>query len=168
MGWICNLDTQGGTGFINDGHINSKEFVPLGQRISADRRNFTDPDVVIIDAGRNDGFALEDVTAAMSKYVRAVHTTWPDSELVMIVPYFMRSTTEPYNGELAKAMRAEMKRYGGSVVDPIADGWIGEKSFDMTIEDHAHPNAEGHRYIARHLVAAFKRLGINEKLSAAN
>src|SRR3954463_1289743 len=34
LGWVCYLDAQGGTGFINDGHINSKQYEPLSRRLA--------------------------------------------------------------------------------------------------------------------------------------
>jgi len=164
MGWICNLDAEGGTGFVNDGHINQKTYRPAIGRLGPDRREFLTPDVVVIDMGRNDGWN-DAVDAAMRRYVARVREVWPDAELVMIVPYYMRSDQEPYGGAVAAAMRRLMAQYHGHVIDPFHSGWIGHMDDRYVWTDRVHPNPAGHEYIAEHLAADLRRLGVGKAVA---
>ena len=78
MAWSCNLDTQGGTGYVNDGSINSLDFEPFIDRLPGDRTRFF-ADIVIMDGGRNDGglYPMAQILAASDTYLRAVHELWP-------------------------------------------------------------------------------------------
>lgn len=162
MGWICNLDAQGGTGFIANGHRNNLDFEPLGKRLAATHERFL-ADVVIVDAGRNDGSSPpSEVIPAARDYLRSVESAWPKAKLVVVLPYFMSSGAEPPSRSLNAALRSETERLGGQVIDPIGEGWINDRAKSLTISDGVHPNPAGHRYIARHLTQDLRRLGLGE------
>ena len=159
MGWICNVDAQGGTGFIADGHGNSDTFAPLLKRLEATSQTYR-ADIIIVDAGRNDlAQPLGRLERAMGDYLAKLRAAYPDAELVQIVPYFMAQNRETLDGRLADIIAQQMEKYDGHVIDPVAEGWISEaQTGKMTISDHLHPNQPGHRYIAHHLAADLERM----------
>lgn len=163
MGWVCNLDAQGGTGFVNDGSSNNEKFEPLIERLDEDRRNYY-ADVVVIDAGRNDGWSVE-VETAMREYVAAVDEAYPRAELVMILPFYMTTSATPYGGETARVMGDLMDEYDGHLIDPFASGWMPvEDPQALLWEDDIHPNERGHDYLADNLVRELKTLGLDESV----
>lgn len=158
LGWTCVLDAQGGTGFLADGHNNQPYFAPLIGRVTADYVLHT-PDIVVVDAGRNDDrFATSEVTAAAGRYLTRVHELWPRAKVVTIVPYFMSGNGSRTYRALASVYRSKNPRY---VIDPTGEGWISAKTRNLTISDRVHPNPAGHRYIASHLAADLRRLGVS-------
>jgi hypothetical protein len=158
MGWICNLDAEAGTGFVNDGHVNE----PVASRLATDRTQYL-ADVVIVDAGRDDvTFAASRVRRAIAMTFRRIHADWPKARLVVIDPYLMTSSKE-IDPALTQYLRSTTKRYGGLFLDPIAEGWISPaKTQGLTTADGLDPKPAGHRYIARHLVADFRRHGLSD------
>lgn len=160
MGWACSVDAQGGTGFVNDGHANSEDFAPLGERLAQDTARYS-PDVVVVDMGRNDGkFPRSQVEAAAARDLGTIHEAWPNAELVVIAPYFMNGGS--LGPDFAAFLERQVDQYDGALVDPVAEGWIGPDTAGMTIPDHVHPSPSGHRYISRHLAEDFKRLGLDD------
>jgi hypothetical protein len=161
MGWICNLDAQGGTGFIDDGHDNLPTFQPAGQRIASDKREFV-ADIILIDIGRNDlDSPLAKVKVAIATYLSDVHRAYPRAQIVEIMPYFMRSgPPSPFQTDLAAFVQDELRKYDGHVIDPLGEGWMGGTyTSTMTIKD-GHPNPVGHRYIAAHLAVDLRKFDL--------
>lgn len=157
MGWICNTDAEGGTGFINPGPAGAGTH-PIGKRIATDKASML-ADVVIIDAGRNDDDAPAAIPAA-AKVVAEVRKDWPNAPIVFIAPYYMAHTGE-IDAPLAAWEKSEAAKIHSYFIDPNAEGWItAAKTGPMTISDHVHPDPAGHRYIAKHLTADLKRLGL--------
>jgi lysophospholipase L1-like esterase len=161
MGWVCNLDAEGGTGFVDNGHVNSKTFEPVGKRLPNDKASFL-ADVVILDVGRDDTFYPEaQVNAAMDKEFAGIHADWPKAKLVVIAPFLMTSSG-PDDPALTAQLHADAVKYHAIWIDPITEGWISAaKTGSMTISDKVHPDPAGHRYIAGHLAADFKRDGLS-------
>ena len=160
MGWLCTLDAQAGTGFLNEGKAGDPSFVPIEGRLRHTKEQFV-ADVIVVDGGRNDltapAGALE---LAMSSYFTALRTAWPDAEVVIIAPYFMRGEGVPVVG-LTAFMAAEAARIDASFIDPIGEGWVSEKTATMTADDRLHPSPEGHAYLAKHLAARLRELGLS-------
>jgi hypothetical protein len=160
LGWTCYTDAQGGTGFVNNGHANQPHFQPLIDRLPSTART-VDPDVVVIDAGRNDRhFPLPRVLDAMRRYVAALRKAFPDATFVQIVPFSMRQTQESYDGAMADAIRELMDDYDGYVIDPIAEGWAGGGHTSSLTIANGHPSTEGHRYLAVHFAADLKKFDL--------
>jgi lysophospholipase L1-like esterase len=163
MGWSCELDAQGGTGYVNDGVANSASNEPFMDRLATDKALFP-ADIVIVDGGRNDGaFPLPSVLAAADTYLRAVRENWPVAQIVVIGPYYVTSTPENYEFGVVfvEAMKDSVARVGGLLVDPLGARWIDQGQVaDLLSADGVHPNAPGHRYISDHLVAALKDAGL--------
>ena len=164
MGWVCNLDAQGGTGFLNNGHLNSARNEPLAARIDDDTQRYV-ADVVVVDAGRNDGNRpVAQVAAAMRSYLSAVHTAFPRARLVMIVPAYVDSTPAnyPFGVQLGQEMRDAVKKYDGVVVDPLSGNWRGDRSMArLTGNDGVHLSPYGQRLWASYLTKALKGAGLS-------
>lgn len=158
MAWTCDLDAEGGTGYIANGHTNSPTFQPLMKRLAADKANYVGESVIVVDAGRNDP-STSATTNAARKYLTALRSDFPRARLVLIDPYFMTSTAAP-NPALDALYKARAATLHAVVIDPLAEGWINAASAKLTISDHVHPDPSGHQYLARHLAAEFKRLGL--------
>jgi len=157
LDWLCKVDAQGGTGFLADGHINSSKFKPLRGRLRATAAKY-EADIVVIDAGRNDGSAAEeDLRAAVASYVEDVHGAWPRAKIVAISPYFVSSRSRPLGDWFVNFERDVVERYEGIFIDPIEDGWAGQRD-GLTLPDGVHPNQAGHEYIAEHLSRTLKPL----------
>jgi lysophospholipase L1-like esterase len=161
LGWVCNLDAQGGTGFVT-GAPSSAGFGALPTRLTA-THSAKLADIIIIDAGRNDGDQdPAKVQTAIRNYLHAVRQAWPLAKLVVVEPYYMGQAASPLSPATLAVLRAQTKRAGGVLVDPIGEGWIKRSlTAKMTIKDGIHPTPAGHRYIARHLVADLRRLGLD-------
>lgn len=161
VGWTCQLDAKASTGFVAGGlAVTARAAGSLLARLPADAAAYQ-PSVVVIDAGRADiGLALPTVEKAISTFDAAVHADWPSAHIVQIVPYYLTSTSEPYGGALASYISSQMALVGGTVIDPIAEGWIDAESARLTIADHVHPDAAGHAYLATHLAADLQKDGL--------
>jgi hypothetical protein len=77
LGWTCRVDAQNGTGFLNDGFLAGPGLAALIGRLPATSRA-GDADVVVVDAGRNDGIAAEPgLRAAPDGYLSALRAAFP-------------------------------------------------------------------------------------------
>lgn len=163
MGWRCNLDTQGGTGYINDGSSNSADFAPFRERLRDDARRFY-ADIVIIDGGRNDGsYPVADVVRAADSYLHEVRSLWPDSVIVVMSPSYVWTTPENYGfgTQLANGIRPVLDEIGGHLIDPLGERWIAPDQVDDFLwTDEIHPNIAAHRYLSERLTEAFLREGL--------
>ena len=106
MGWDCRLDAQAGTGLIvGEGFGGNAAHHPRIKRLPANHRDNA-PDVIVIDAGRNDRFEpLARFERAISDYPAAIHRVYPNAELVWIVPYWMGTTVVPHRDQVAQFIR---------------------------------------------------------------
>jgi lysophospholipase L1-like esterase len=163
MGWQCNVDGEGGTGFLGDGHFNSAAFSPLPDRLQRDATKFL-ADVIIVDAGRNDGrFPVHDVLTAANNYLQRLRRVWPKAPIVVIVPGYLWSTPEddPFSVQLVRGLRSLLPEVGGYLIDPVGGRWIRpEQVSTLTWTDGIHPNASGHRYLAQRLTDALRADGL--------
>lgn len=157
LGYVCALDAEGGTGYLADGSVNSKTYSPLGKRLEATARQYQRPDLIVIDAGRNDDqFPVADVKAAASRYYDAMEKAYPGKPVVLIAPYFMGSRPDAFT-ELRSWMRDQAKARDWVFVDPIAEGWAQQWK-GLVIEDGVHPSPAGHKAIAAKVSAALEQL----------
>lgn len=89
-----------------------------------------------------------------------IHRTWPDTTVVAIAPFLLDSATPPLGSRFVAFERRQVSRYGGSLIDPVTEGWVGPQNAWMIAAGTTYPNAAGNRYIARHLVADLRQLGV--------
>lgn len=159
LGWSCDLDAQGGTGFISPGTLPG--YRPIPARLRGDERRYRHLDVVVVDGGRNDTrFRNQPGTPQVAAtFIADVHKAWPSARLVVIAPYFMTSATEPVGTGFVDAEKAATQAAGGTFIDPIAQGWIPVGAAYQSATAQGHPSDKGHRWIAAHLAHDLRGIG---------
>lgn len=157
MGWRCNLDAEGGTGFVTDGTANSVHNSKFITRLQRDRRLYY-ADIVIVDGGRNDGGRpIADVVTAADACLRQVRRLWPHAPIVVIAPFYIWSSPGSYvfGAGLVDQLRPVISSIGGAIVDPVGESWVSARQARALVApDGIHPNEAGHRYLATRLSEA--------------
>ncbi|GAA1145857.1 SGNH/GDSL hydrolase family protein [Nocardioides aquiterrae] len=123
LGWECAVDAQQGTGFLSDGTAFDPDNRVLGGRL--DDLPAQEPDVVVVDAGRNDlgVYATPAILDAIEVYLGRLRERYPDAVLVQIVPW-TRADPDP-DPAVAREIARLMRKYDGHALDPagqILDG----------------------------------------------
>jgi lysophospholipase L1-like esterase len=145
LGWSSHVDAQAGTGFVNDGFAASPGYAPLIRRLPTDAREVT-PDVVVVDAGRNDIDAGPDVLErAVSDYLLAVRSAYPDADLVVVLPSLVAERQPPEYLRVADVLRRQAEAHGATTVDPAVDGPFADRDLNQVLvcDDGFHPSARG-------------------------
>ncbi|WP_420749508.1 SGNH/GDSL hydrolase family protein [Rhodococcus sp. O3] len=166
MDWLCILSAVPGTGYISGGPAN--RFVV--DEYSGRSTSFTeriprlatvhDPDVVVLDGGRNDLFPpSEDVYREMVATIEDARRTWPEAAVVFVRP---RLLTDPadnlgFDDAFVARLAAEPSTQGVLFVDPIAS-MIGSDTSELLAEDRKHPNALGSQAIGAALTESLEPL----------
>lgn len=167
-GWNCNVDAQNGTGFIDDGRRDSSTTAKLVDRLARDAELYM-VDLVLVDAGRNDlDEPIAAVVSAVREFLARVSGLWPEARIAVVMPTFM--SAEPYDdyAALRAAIQTVVDEFGGTLLDPIADGWYAGADIPaLQISDGAHPNAPGHQLIAQQIGDSLDKRGLG-KLGVAN
>ena len=160
LGWTCELAAERGTGFLSSGHAFDSSYDALVDRI--DELPASEPDVVVVDAGRNDQgvYSQASIVEAMDTYLAKLRKTYPDAVLVQVVPW--RLSQEGADQEMTAAVINLMDKYDGYVVDPVAQGWAGAGKTDqpdLLVADGI-ANQAGHELIGRKLAASIRALDL--------
>lgn len=159
LGWTCELDAQRGTGFLSTGRSFDRSFDSLAGRL--DELPPAEPDVVVVDAGRNDlgVYTSAAILAAMDEYLAALRERYPDATLVQVVPWWLsQQDTDP---AMTKAVTQMMKRYDGYVVDPVALGWAGSGKTDLpSLSTDGIASQAGHDLIGAALADSLRDLDL--------
>jgi len=110
VGWRCHVDAQNGTGFVNDGYLARPGLAPLIDRL-ADTTRRVRADIVIVDAGRNDGMASEaELRAAITRYVAALRAAYPQARLVLVLPTLLAASQPWEYRQVARVLREVVLR----------------------------------------------------------
>lgn len=135
LGWECVVAAEEGVGFVN-GDPGER----LVDRLADVVATGVDPDVVVVDAGRNDLRLVDEpnLRTAMDTYLDALREAFPDAGLVQVVPWTL-GQDGPLDGEVATIVTEVVEEHDGYAVDPVADGWAGTDRTD----DPALRSAEG-------------------------
>src|SRR5262249_55501936 len=129
MGWLCDLSALPGTGYISGGPANRFIVDPyLGPSTSFAERipNLAEkyqPDLVILDGGRNDVFApRDDVFKAMSAAIDEVRRAWPRAAIVLVRPRLLARPADDlgFDDDFFDRLQARHAADGMVVVDPIS------------------------------------------------
>lgn len=160
MGWVCNLSAVPGTGYISGGPANrflvdpylgtSTSFVERIPHLAA----IYQPDVVVLDGGRNDVFApRDDVFKAMSATIGEARRAWPTATIVFLRPRFLADPRDNlgYDGNFIARLLAQPAARGVVVLDPISR-FTGIDTSAMLSDDGQHPNQRGELGLASALV----------------
>lgn len=168
MGWLCKTASEKETGYISGGPDNrieredgSRTSTSFGERISQ-AATIYDPDVVILDGGR------EDVTAeprarfeATVRTIALAHRTWPDARIVFVAPRFLDKPADDLgiDDKVIDLIREISGVRNLVVVDPI-------KRFEKTdtapllSRDGTSPNQAGERVLGDALADELSRQAI--------
>jgi lysophospholipase L1-like esterase len=157
MGWICNLDAEPGTGFVNDGHggkYADPSYQPYLGRLATDGQKFK-VDLLIVTGGRNDfDWSTNDAAAAARSYLLAAHAQFPKARLVIVAPFWMDSHPVPQIFAERDAEKALAASLHAVFIDPLAEQWMTDQTKAQYLSsDGVHPNQAGHDYLARRLTA---------------
>ncbi len=144
LGWACHVDAQCGTGFVNDGWAASPDYGPLIRRLSRHPR--VSPDVVIIDAGRNDAQCpAAQARRAVEEYLDALGSRYPKAAIVLVAPTLVDVVQPPDYERMGAVLRASASKHSAAVVDPAAAGAFADAGANRryVCEDGFHPSAAG-------------------------
>lgn len=157
LGWHAAVDAEGGTGFVANGHAANPSYEALPTRLVNDETTDPDPDVVVLDAGRNDhGVAPSKLRRTVVSYFDALAEAYPSSAVVVIAPYLMTSKPTDYLLQ-RRLLKQQAEAHGWAFVDPIGEGWIDPTSAKLVASDGVHPDQAGQNYIADHLLSAIPK-----------
>lgn len=168
MGWLCKADSEPGTGYVSGGPTNRFDLedgsgmsMSFGERISRLAHTY-DPDVVILDGGRDDLFA--DPGARFEGIARTLfqtRQTWPDARIVFVAPRFLEKPDDDLgiDGDVIDELRTASGAEDLVVVDPIA-GFEGTDTAPLISRDGTNPNREGERALASALADALSEEGL--------
>lgn len=145
LGWVFKPYAVGGTGYVNDGGGQST----FGQRV--DKVIDDNPDVVIVEGGRNDVTQTEQLEVAAADVFKRLKAGLPDARIIVVGPI---GTANSPDSELTARdkIKSAAKTAGISeFVDPIEDNWFSGADASLIGSDGVHPTDDGHVYMATKL-----------------
>lgn len=169
MGWYCKVSAAPGTGYISGGPANRFKLDYIGESTSFNERVpglalEYQPDVVVLDGGRNDLFApTSAVYAAIVSTIADVRRTWPAATVVVIRPRFLSRPADNlgYDDNFFDQLRAEdIAQHMVVFADPV--GRLAGSDTDtsgMVGTDQIHPTREGELVMASALYSTLTDLG---------
>jgi lysophospholipase L1-like esterase len=166
MGWLCHLSGQPGTGYISGGEANRFDIEYMGPSTSFDERlprlaAMYEPDIVILDGGRNDLFPPPDaVFDVMSATIADVRQTWPRARIVFIRPRVLARPDDNlgFDDEFIARLQAEPTAQDLVVIDPIRRFTATDTS-TLLSNDGTHPNQQGAQALSSALVDSLRERG---------
>ncbi len=163
MGWLCHLSAVPGTGYISGGPANRFTVDPyIGKSTSLSERipslaMVYQPDIVVLDGGRNDHFPpKDDVFKAMAATIADARRAWPTATIVVERPRFLGDPGDDlgFDDEFFARLKTQPGAEGLEIIDPIS--WFtGEDTSGMLGKDEIHPNQQGELELASALVNSF-------------
>ena len=160
MNWLCHLSAVPGTGYISGGPANRFTVDPyIGTSTSFSERiarlaTVYQPDIVVLDGGRNDQFPpKDDVFKQMVATIADVRQTWPAATLVFVRPRFLARPDDDlgFDDRFMSRLQADPVAQGMIVIDPISR-FTDENVSGMLSPDGIHPNQQGEQALASALV----------------
>ena len=167
MGWLCDLAARGGTGYISGGPANRTTDEYLGPTTSFSERIAHlavqyDPDIVVLDGGRNDHFPpREDVFKAMRQTIADARRAWPDARIVFARPRYLAKPGDDlgFDDEFMARLESDPAAEGVVFLDPIAS-FSGTDTSALLSADGIHPNPRGYRELGSALVESLTEHGM--------
>lgn len=167
MGWFCKVAASPGTGYISGGPGNRFQLQYLDESTSFNERLAGlalkyQPNVVVLDGGRNDLFAPPDaVYNVMVSTIQNVQRTWPDATVVFVRPRFLSRPGDDlgYGDALIARLQADRSIRPMLVIsDPIGT-LVGRDTAGLVIDDGIHPTRQGEMVMASALYDNLLALG---------
>lgn len=166
MGWLCDVSVQPGTGYISGGVANRFVLEYMGPSTSFAERlpglaAMYDPDVVILDGGRNDHLAPPDaVFDVMSATIADVRQTWQRARIVFIRPRVLARPDDDlgFDDEFIARLQAEPAAQDLVVIDPISRFTATDTS-TLLSDNGTHPNQQGEAALSSALVDSLLEQG---------
>lgn len=155
------LDAQGGTGFLADGHnTGNGDTARLLDRLAHDAQRFPRVDLLVVDAGRNDlQRPIVELAEAIARYLKTARQHWPNAAIVLIFPCFISDAPMDGYQLLRTNVENSLALVGGTLVDPVADRWYANVDTQNLLgTDRVHPNRAGHAFIAERLLTSLCQL----------
>ncbi|MEV7430289.1 SGNH/GDSL hydrolase family protein [Nocardioides sp. NPDC092400] len=163
LDWTCEVDAVEGTGFANAATGDA-----LLDRLPQVQRGVEDPDIVVVDAGRNDLRIVSTINlrAAMDDYLSRLRAAYPEAVLVQVVPWTLTQDA-PLPDDVAGSVRDLAEKYDGYVVDPYGAGWAGAGRTDRPAlrSPGGGASQDGHDYVAERLIRALGDLDLPQPLA---
>ena len=159
-GWVGSATSRrGGNGYISGGPANRSTDEYLGATTSFSERiphlaAKYDPDIVVLDGGRNDTFPpREDVYMAMRDTIADARRAWPDAQIVFVRPRYLADPGDDlgFDANFMARLESEPAAAGVLFIDPIAS-LVGTDTSALLSDDGVHPNPRGYRELGSALV----------------
>lgn len=160
MGWNVFLDAQGNTGFVHGFDKVSPPRVPFIDRLGRDVATYH-VNYVLIDGGRSDlGDPPEVVVAAAGRYIKDVHSAWPNAKIIVVLPALAMPDVAPNYAAVAEGIRRVAESVGAHVIDPVEQGWFRDSGAKALLwRDGFDLNGDGNIYYADKIIENLKRMG---------
>lgn len=161
LGWLCHVDAQNGTGFLNNGFLAGPGLAPLIDRLPDTARR-VQADVVIVDAGRNDGAASgAELRTAITRYFAGLRAAYPQARLVVVLPTLLEVWQPLEYRHVAAVLREVGPVHGAAVVDPSGVEGFAEPgpAGALVCVDGFHPSAAGQTHYADVLTELLHSIG---------
>jgi lysophospholipase L1-like esterase len=162
LGWLCHLSAVPGTGYVSGGPSNRftvdeyrGESTSFSERIPLLAHQF-DPDIVVLDGGRNDEFPPRaNVLAAMVATIADARRAWPEAEIVFERPRYLAHPDDDlgFDDAFVNRLTRDPAANGVSVIDPIRSFVDGDTS-RLLSDDGIHPNRQGELDLAAAITAS--------------
>lgn len=158
LGWRVQVSAVAGTGYLNPGPRHQGTFLQRLRRMHGAHR----PEVVLIQGGRNDvHFRPRLLRSAVCATVAGARAQFAGAHVVLLGDVPFHVPVPAAQRRVARTLWSAATQCRAEYVNPIAERWItrsNEARFLGPIP--GHPNDAGYAYIAHHLVANLRRLGI--------
>jgi lysophospholipase L1-like esterase len=162
LGWLCHLSAVPGTGYVSGGPSNRftvdeyrGESTSFSERIPLLAHQF-DPDIVVLDGGRNDQFPPRaSVLAAMVAAIADARRAWPEAEIVFERPRYLSRPNDDlgFDESFTNRMLRDPAARGVAIIDPIR-AFAGRDTSRLLSDDGIHPNRQGELDLAAAITAS--------------
>lgn len=161
LGWICYEDSLGGTAFT------SRPPNDMPSRIRALGQQY-DPDVVIVDMGRNDhALSLDLIRGPQSQALTILREEFPTQAVVLVAPFYGTQAQDPMPQGYARFMRREAARIDADIIDPVREGWAALPDRQL-YRDNVHPNTVGYAFYGTKFEDSLRSLGVPRDQAASS
>jgi len=167
MGWYCKVSAGPGTGYVSGGPANRFELEFIGASTSFAERLAGlaltyQPDIVVLDGGRNDLFVPPEIVySAMVSTIAEVRRTWPTATVVVVRPRFLSRPDDNLGFDDAFFDRLKAEEATQQMVvfaDPIAR-LGGSNTSGLVGPDDIHPTRQGELAMATAFYDSLLALG---------